>query len=555
MKIGKRIEEIAIELTNQLSVVDTPGELDATEKVHEIFKEMDYYKDNPDNLRFIDVPNDSLGRKCLMAILNGKKGNSNKTILLIGHTDTVGISDYGNLKNYAHKPYELTEKFHEIKSTLAHEVRVDLESGDYLFGRGLFDMKTGVATIMAIMERISQDIESFEGNLIFAAVCDEEGNSSGMLSVIPELVKLQEQEGYDYLALLDADYMTSEFEGDDNKYVYIGSVGKLMPSFYIVGKETHVGEAFKGIDPNQISSDILNKINLNADFCDSVEGEVAQPPLSLKQRDLKPEYSVQSAKTSTLFFNYSTHSSTPDAVLEKMKDAGLQAFQTTIDSLNIQYERFCQLSNRNYTKLPWQARVISYDELYDAVKAEIGEQLERRISIIKNDMLKDESLDQRDFSLRIVEEVYNLWSDREPVVIVYFTPPYYPHINVESKRPKEVALYKAVSHAVNTTKTHYKLVYKKFFPYISDLSYGAAPKDPKIISALKNNMPAYGSKYELPLEDMQKLDLPVLNIGPFGKDAHKFTERIERTYSFEVAPLLLYKTIINLLNDNNQESV
>ena len=38
--------------------------------------------------------------------------------------------------------------------------------------------------------------------------------------------------------------MTSEFEGDENKYVYIGTVGKLMPSFYVVGKETHVGESF-----------------------------------------------------------------------------------------------------------------------------------------------------------------------------------------------------------------------------------------------------------------------------------------------------------------------
>jgi len=91
------------------------------------------------------------------------------------------------------------------------------------------------------------------------------------------------------------------------------------------------------------------------------------------------------------------------------------------------------------------------------------------------------------------------------------------------------------------------LVYKKFFPYISDLSYAAAPKDPKIIENFKNNMPGFGTKYDLPLEDMQKLDLPVLDIGAFGKDAHRFTERIEKKYSFEVAPVLVYKTIMNLL--------
>ena len=30
---------------------------------------------------------------------------------MIGHIDTVGISDYGVLKDFAHRPYELTEEF------------------------------------------------------------------------------------------------------------------------------------------------------------------------------------------------------------------------------------------------------------------------------------------------------------------------------------------------------------------------------------------------------------------------------------------------------------
>ena len=547
-KLARRIEEIAVDLTNQLSVVETSGELEVIEKVYDILMENSYFKDKPENLRFVDLPDDSLGRKSLLAVLKGNKGNSKKTVILIGHTDTVGIYDYGNLKEYANKPYELTEEFHKISHTLSAEVREDLESGDYLFARGLFDMKTGLAIIIALMEEIAKDIDNFEGNIIFAAVCDEESNSGGMLSVVPELIKLQVQEDFDYQALIDTDYMTSEFDGDENKYIYVGTVGKLMPTFYIVGKETHVGESFKGLDPNQISSSILNRINLNTDFCDLVEGEVTLPPISLRQRDLKTEYSVQIANASTLFFNYATNKSTPDEVLEKMKRAALEAFQSSIDDLNIEYERFCKLASRDYKKLPWKARVISYKELYEAVKSELGNDLDYILDNITEEMLKDESLDQIQFSLKIVEEVYKLWSDREPVVVVYFTPPYYPHIYVEGKTAKEKALLDAVKDAVDTTDIDYKLVYKKFFPYISDLSYGAAPKDDKIISSLKDNMPASGTKYKLPLKDMQKLDLPVLDIGPFGKDAHKFTERIEKKYSFELAPHLLYKTIMNLLN-------
>lgn len=545
--ISKRIEEMAVELTNILSVVETPGELDVSKKVYSILSEMDYYKNNPADLKFIDVPGDKLGRKSVMAVMRGRKGNSKKTVVMIGHTDTVGVSDYGVLKDYANQPYVLTEKLKDIANTLPEEVRKDLESGDYLFGRGLFDMKVGDAIIMAVMEKISNDIDNFEGNLIYGAVCDEEGNSAGMLSLVPELVKIQEEEGLEYLALLDTDYMTSEYEGDENKYVYIGTVGKLMPSFYVVGKETHVGESFKGIDPNQIASSITNRVNLNADYCDIAEGEVSLPPITLKQRDLKPEYSVQIAKTATLFFNYATHTSTPDQVLERMKGAAEEAFQSTIDSLNVQYERFCGLTKREFIKLPWQSRALTYEELYILVKSEIGEKLDKEIEKLTKEMLKDESIDQRDFSLKLVEAVHGMWSDRDPIVIVYLTPPYYPHIYVEGTAAKEKALLDAVADAVSTTKSNYKLVYKKFFPYISDLSYGAAPKDPKVIAALKDNMPGFGTKYSLPLEDMQKLDLPVLDIGAFGKDAHKFTERIDKKYSFEVTPVLVYKTIMNLL--------
>src|SRR5690606_20932806 len=95
----------------------------------------------------------------------------------------------------------------------------DLESGEYLFGRGIFDMKCGVATLMTIMEYLSDDVENFEGNLIFAAVCDEEGNSGGMLSVVPELIRLREQEGFEYLAVVDTDYSAPRFEGDTTRYI------------------------------------------------------------------------------------------------------------------------------------------------------------------------------------------------------------------------------------------------------------------------------------------------------------------------------------------------
>ena len=522
-KISKRIEDIAIELTNIFSVVDTKGEIDVSERVYEIMGNIPYFKENPKDLFFVNT-NDQLGRKSVVAILRGKK-QSKKTVVLIGHTDTVGISDYGELAEYANDPYKLAEEFKKIK--LDEVVRKDLESGDYLFGRGIFDMKSGDAVIITLFEEVAKDLDNFEGNLIYAAVCDEEANSSGMLSVVPKLVELQEKEGLEYLALLDTDYITAEFIGDESKNIYIGTVGKLMPSFFVVGKETHVGESFNGIDPNEISSAIMTRINMNTEFCDIVDGEVSLPPISLYQRDQKPEYSVQVG----------------------MKKAAYEAFDSVVVKLNKQYETFCSMSsNRTYKKLPWEARVLSYTELLEKVREE-NPNIDNILENYSKELLKDESIDVRVFAQRMVEKLQASWKDQNPLVVVYFSPPYYPHIYIDGTNPKDKALIDAVDNAVKTTVTDYKLAYKKFFPYISDLSYGAAPKDPSIIATLKNNMPGFGVKYTLPLEDMQKLSLPVLDIGCFGYDAHKFTERVEKKYSYTVTPELVYKTVMKLLNN------
>ena len=193
----------------QQSIVETTDEVLMSDKVYEIMARMDYFKKNPQNLYCLPVKNDRWGRKIVVAILNGKKNESKKTVVCIGHTDTVGISDYGNLAEYATKPYELIEKLKEI-STLTQEVKDDIASGKYLFGRGIFDMKSGDANIMAIMEAISEDVENFEGNLIFCAVCDEEANSQGMLTFVPELVRLQKEYGYEYQAVLDPDYIAPQ---------------------------------------------------------------------------------------------------------------------------------------------------------------------------------------------------------------------------------------------------------------------------------------------------------------------------------------------------------
>ena len=410
-------------------------------------------------------------------------------------------------------------------------------------------MKSGVAIVMAMMEEISKDIENFEGNIVFAAVCDEEGSSKGMLTFVPELIRLKREFGYDYQAMLDPDYIAPAYPGDTNVYQYVGTVGKLMPTFLAVGKESHVGEAFSGLDPNKILSEITGRVNLNPRFSDVVDGEVTLPPVTLKQRDLKPEYSVQIANKAVVYYNYATHCSTPDQVVDKMVKVGSQSFQKVINTMNERYEVFCKMCGREYTPLPWKERTLSYKELYALVREEIGEELDEMVRAYAERISHHQKVDVRRQTMKVVEYVHSLWADKEPVLIVYLTPPYYPHIYVESSRPKDKALIDALDYAVSTTECDYNLVQKKFLPCISDLSYAAAPREEGAIQGLKDNMPGFGIVYDLPLDEMAELDLPVADIGSYGKDAHQFTERVETVYSFEVLPDIIYKTMIRLLEN------
>lgn len=545
--LGQRIEALAVMLTQQQSITETEGEGLVSDAVYHFFQGLPYFRTHPEDLFEVQVPQDPWQRKSVMALLQGQKRSSSKTVILLGHTDTVGISDYGDLQDLATSPYVLSAKMAEIKATLPPEVQADIAEGTYLFGRGIFDMKSGNAVIMALMEEMAEQIDQWEGNLLYLAVCDEESNSQGMLSCLPELVRLQEEEGLDYLALIDTDYMTTEYPNDPHRYVYMGTVGKLMPSFFLVGRETHVGEAFKGFDPNLLAAELTRRIHLNTDFSDVVEGEVALPPVVLKMRDLKTEYSVQTARTATLFFNYATLSSNPAQVLHQMVQTTEEAFESVVALMNQHYKDYCHKANRNFLPLPWHPRVMTYEELYAAVQRELGPRLATTMEEYSHQLLQDRTVDHRDFALKMVEKLHSLWSDRDPVAIVYFTPPYYPHSYIEGKEGKEKALMEAVTKAIASTDSPHPLVFKKFFPYISDLSYATAPTDPLALQALKGNMPGLGTKYILPLETMQALNLPVMDIGVFGKDAHKFTERVEKEYSFHLTPQLLRKTLQHLL--------
>lgn len=550
LELGEKIKNLAIELTEIPSVVGTQGEVAIAEKIVEYFRRTDYFQRYPEQLKLMPIEGDRLGRKNVLAVVRGEKGRAAKSLLCLGHIDTVGIDDYAELKAYATDPGALKEKLPGVK--FGEETLAEITSADWLVGRGILDMKTGVAALMVMVEEFSRLTGQLEGNLVFLGVPDEEGNSAGMLAAVQALADMEGEKDWNFIGAIDTDYTTVRYPGDANRYVYIGTTGKLLPCFYLYGEETHVGEAFNGLDANLLASEVLYQMDLSTDLCDVADGEVALPPISLYQRDLKTEYSVQTANAVNLYFNYATHSSQPDEVLAKCKEKAVLSFQNVIKRLNEEYEKFCAMSQIPFHKLPWEVNVLTYDELYQNVKAELGEAIDSIISQTA-ERLRERKADDRELSLAIVQEVHKHYSDKNSKIVVYFAPPYYPHIYVKNDDMSGKVLLDAVNKAVNQVQKDfdYNIVTRKFYPYISDLSY-CSIADEESVGKLTSNMPAWNRQYTLPVEAIRSISMPVVNIGPFGKDAHKLSERVCAAYSFDAMPKILQKTIENLLMSQEQ---
>ena len=44
--------------------------------------------------------------------------------------------------------------------------------------------------------------------------------------------------------------------------------------------------------------------------------------------------------------------------------------------------------------------------------------------------------------------------------------------------------------------------------------------------SLEESMPLFGAFYDIPLADIHAISMPGINIGPWGKDFHKLSERV-----------------------------
>ncbi|MRX74283.1 M20/M25/M40 family metallo-hydrolase [Bacillus lacus] len=526
----EQLTDLLVKLVEHDSITGTAGEVAFAEYLFYILKDTPYYQENPDHLSLHPLQD---GRYFLTALV--KKAKKKNTAILLSHFDVVDIIDYGDLKHLAFRPRELTSEYALRMDMIPEYVQQDLKSGEWLFGRGTMDMKAGLTAQISILERAMNG--EFDGNVMLLTVPDEEVNSAGMINAVPVLSRLKDEYDLSYQACINSEPMFSRFPNDPNYYVYTGSIGKVLAGFYCFGTETHVGEPFSGLNANYMASEVNRFMELNEDYCEAAGNEVSPPPTNLMQKDLKEEYSVQIPHTAVSLFNVFLMKRSAKELHSLLTSSAKQA----AENIEKHYRRKAEAFSRvvAFQPSPVEVSVYSYEELYQLAVDKAGKsEVERRINYL---IANRGVLGDRDFSTRIVSEVAGLCKEHSPMIVVFYSPPFYPAVSSEG----DELIEEAVKQVTDYTKKEYGITLKKqnYFQGLSDLSFLQLSPESSPLDSFVGNMPLFGRPYRLPLQEMKELNLPVMNLGPVGRDAHKWTERVHLPYTFSILPDQLSYTL------------
>ncbi len=499
---------------------------------------------------FDPIPGDPWERANVWGIIPGQ---SSRAVVLMGHFDTVGTGDYGALEPWALDPDGLAERIDTLAATIPG-LAADLtaHSGDWMFGRGVADMKSGVAICIALMRHYAALAreERLPLTVIMLATPDEENESAGARQAARFLAGLRQMRGLTYAGAINTDFITARFPGDDKRPIYTGSIGKLLPCFYAVGRASHAGEPFAGVDANLLLAALVNEFDMNPAYCERVRGQTTPPPVTLRATDTKTHYDAQIPLGATLYLNMLTLERTPAEALAMLRvgaeDALARALGRIADAADA-WEALHGGPPSGWSG-PLTGAVTTWGELRAEVVTRLGE--EAVVAALAAEWGRwPADVDKRTLAAALVQRLWTLSGREGPAIVLYFAPPWYP------ATPGVASPLLDALREVIAARPADQLVEEEYFPLLSDMSY--LRLDPAVDpGAIREQTPTWRDEppggalppgaYSLPLEAMRALDMPVIDIGPYGRDPHQRGERALASFSFETAPQVITEIITRL---------
>ncbi|HPX70118.1 MAG TPA: M20/M25/M40 family metallo-hydrolase [Bacillota bacterium] len=529
--IGEDILRLLYGYVAAKSVTGSAEENSGADFFIEAMSEVPYFKAHPDNLIRYPIAGDSLKRDVCAAMLRGK---SPDTVVMIHHFDVTSTEDYGRFASVAFDPDALIRVLRSGDVVLEQDALNDLNSGDFIFGHGVCDMKGGGAIQMSLLSRLSE-IADFPATLLLIGIPDEENLSAGMRAAVSLLSELKEKHGLNYKLMINSEPHQRK---DPQKGVFsIGSTGKLLPFIYVKGRMSHAGKSAEGINPLAVASRIVAATE-GLPFTD----DGAPTPTWLMLRDDKLHYDVSMPRSVFGCMSVLSFHATVSEILGKLRKVCEAAFDDCIDA------RTKALGIKR-SALPWNPRVYSWTEVLAEVESIGGEEWKRSSALLFDKLergIESGEMCFADAYRLLLEFTVNELPD-VPLVVFGLMPPYYPAVTNGNFAglPESIANLGKLLNEYSVAEFGQEYEIEEFYTGISDLSYSSlAPnqsREDKL--AFIEEVPMYAKGYTLNIDDLMNIAMPCINIGPWGKDFHKLTERVCLSDLVEKTPKLLHRAI------------
>lgn len=528
-----RCRSLSIMMTEWQSETGTPGEVEFGPRLAHYLRDLPAFRDHPERVRLLPSHD---GTQNVAALLRGRSAGDNRRLLLMaGHYDTVPVANFRELAPLACKPEPLLDallKDLRSRPLSAQEEKAlaDFETGDFVPGRGLLDMKAGLAAGLAVLEHLAADA-SFSGNILFVATPDEERNSRGMRSFRNQLPALMREWDLEIAGAINLDSTSDQGDGSDGRAIYRGTIGKLLPFAYVVGQPSHASYPFEGVSAHLIAAEIVRRLEANPALCDTGDGEVSPPPICLEGRDFRAGYDVTTPDAVWLAFNWLFHAMGSERLFARFTGILQEAMEWATASLSAHAESFAALTGTEKASID-DGFVLPFSELKARVFAAGGANAEARFAA------RAEALSGNSNPLAISRELTeHLLAEARlsgPLVIAGFAGLHYPPTRLDETTTSGADFAQAVEAA--RAEMHVAIRYRPIFTGISDMSFLGHRPDAAAVEVVAANT-AHPAMVDRPPADT--LAFPTVNIGPWGREYHQRLERAHAPYAFRDLPLFL----------------
>jgi arginine utilization protein RocB len=318
-----------------------------------------------------------------------------------------------------------------------------------------------------------------------------------------------------------------------------GSIAKMNFFVYVKGILTHAGKILEGINPSGIMSRIVSRIELNLDFIDEIEGEMSIPPTWVHVKDSKEVYDISTPESTIGYLNVLNFATSPEEVMKKIMDICVEESDEFMKKYSDVRAVFMEKTNRKSIGNDWPVHVVTFNELLDILK-EKGEEYYKKYDEFEKKIIDDLRFNKMSFvnaNYELVEYIIKLINRQEMFIVAGMTMPLYP--GVSNLFQEDVSDYLDIINKFTSKEWNQEYMNRYYFTGISDLSYSSLNYDIESTVSQMENMPLWKKYYDIPFEDIKEIQMPCINIGPWGKDFHKISERVYKEDLFERTPRII----------------